>query len=79
MTRSQRFAVASVAASAFWLGRAEADCAIRFYSVDLELASTTPPDPVWPGSLRLTQRDEKTIQWLTVGAGQAPLEIVAQR
>src|SRR5262245_38750398 len=58
-----RAALVAVAAGAFWLGRAEADCAIDTYSVHLNLAATTPEDASWPAGVELTQLDDTTITW----------------
>ena len=77
MNRWHRAALV-VAASAFWLDRAEADCAIVNYSVQMKLAATTPQDDSWPASVELTQLDDTTITWLAAAGGQQTVSLEAE-
>jgi hypothetical protein len=77
VTRWQRSTLVLVAASAFWLGRAEADCAIVNYSVQMNLAATTPKDESWPDTVELTQRDDQTITWTAATGEDATVDLRA--
>ena len=73
----QRAALVALAAGAFWLDRAEADCAIVNYSVKLNLAATTPPDDSWPATVELTQLDDTTITWMAAAGGEQTVDLRA--
>ena len=73
----QRAALVALATGAFWLDRAEADCAIVNYSVDMNLAATTPPDDSWPAEVELTQLDETTINWMAAAGGDQTVDVEA--
>ncbi len=77
MNRWQRAALVAMAASAFWLHRAEADCAIVNYSVEMALAATTPPDDSWPATVELTQLDETMITWMAAAGGEQTVDLRA--
>jgi hypothetical protein len=67
-----------MAAGAFWLDRAEADCAIVNYSVDMNLSATTPQDDSWPDTVELTQLDETTITWMAASGGEQTVDLRAE-
>jgi hypothetical protein len=73
----QRAALVALAAGAFWLDRAEADCAIDNYSAHMDLTATTPPDESWPAGVQLTQLDETTITWMATAGGQQTVDLRA--
>jgi hypothetical protein len=64
----QRAALVAVAVGAFWVGRADAECAALNYSVQMKLAATTPKDDSWPASVELTQIYDNAITWTAPAA-----------
>lgn len=79
MNHWQRAALVSVAAAAFLLDRAEADCAISIYSVEMTLASATPPDESWPTNVELRQSDDTTIAWMAATGNEQTVDLRAER
>jgi len=73
----QRAALVTVAVSAFWFGRAKAECGVVNYSVQMNLAATTPQDDSWPENVELTQVDDTTITWMAAAGGQQTVSLEA--
>jgi len=78
VNRWQRAALVALTAGAFWLDRAEADCAIVNYSVLMNLAATTPQDDSWPAGVELTQLDDTTITWLAAAGETQTVDLRAE-
>ena len=66
-----------MAAAALWLDRAQADCAIVNFSVQMKLAATTPQDDSWPESVELTQLDDRTITWMAAAGDEQTVDLRA--